>query len=350
METLFDIDSLKEEVNNLTKGTFKEGFWDDQKKAQDIISKINEKKDKLSLYKEVRDGLSNVLDMLEILDEESFIEYKEELEKLVKEYDKKLESLTIRSLLNGEYDKNNCIMSIHAGQGGLEATDWAEMLYRMYTRWLENSGFKYSINEYNSEEGGGIKSVSLDVNGAYAYGMLKSERGVHRLVRISPFDSNKRRHTSFASVDVYPQLNDDQEVEINEKDLKIDTYRSTGAGGQHVNTTDSAVRITHLPTGVVVTCQNERSQIQNRAKAMDMLKAKLVQIKEEEHKEKIEDIQGSYSQIAWGSQIRSYVFQPYTMVKDHRTKYETGNIDAVMDGDLDSFIYSYLMNEKEKNN
>lgn len=347
METPFDIGKLEEEVGLLTKETMEEGFWDDNERAQGIIGKINEKKEKIDSFGEIKEGLREISDMLEILDPTSFLEYKDELEKLVNKYDGLLSNLTIKALLNGPYDRNNCILSIHAGQGGLEATDWASMLHRMYERWLDKEGFKNSIIDINNEEGGGIKSISLDIRGLNAYGMLKSEKGVHRLVRISPFDSNKRRHTSFASVDIYPQLEDTEEVEINESDLRIDTYRSTGKGGQHVNTTDSAVRITHLPTGLVVTCQNERSQIQNRKRAMDMLKAKLVQIKEEEHKERIEDIQGSYSQIAWGSQIRSYVFQPYTMVKDHRTNYEVGNIESVMDGNLDGFIYSYLK-DKEK--
>lgn len=330
----------------MTKRTLENDFWDDQKKAQKIISELKGKKETKDEFEEIHDGLKNMKEMLEILDDTSYLEYKEELENNIKVYSEKLEKLTVKALLDGEYDQNDCIFSIHAGQGGLEATDWAQMLSRMYTRWLDSQGFKYAITEVNSEEGGGIKSLTYEVSGRYAYGLMKSEKGVHRLVRISPFDSNKRRHTSFRSVDIYPKLNDSQEIEINDTDLKIDTYRATGAGGQHVNTTDSAVRITHLPTGVVVTCQNERSQIQNREKAMEMLKAKLVQIKEEEHKEKIEDIQGTYSQIAWGSQIRSYVFQPYTMVKDHRTNYEVGNIENVMDGNIDGFINAYLKMKK----
>ncbi len=265
-----------------------------------------------------------------------------EIEKDLLAIKAKVEKLKIETLLSGPYDKNDAIFSIHAGSGGREATDWAQMLMKMYTRWFDSKKFKYTISDYNSEEGGGIKSVTFMVKGPNCYGYLKSEKGVHRLVRISPFDANKRRHTSFASIDVYPQLDDDMTVDIDEKDLRIDTYRSSGAGGQHVNTTDSAIRITHLPTGVTVSCQTERSQIQNRATAMKMLVAKLVQIKEEEHREKIEDIQGSYSQISWGSQIRSYVFQPYTMVKDHRTGYEIGNVERVMDGDLDDFVNAYL--------
>jgi peptide chain release factor 2 len=260
----------------------------------------------------------------------------------MKETEKLLEDARIYALLNGEYDNNNAILSIHPGAGGTEAQDWADMLFRMYTRWIESHGYKMTVLDFLPDPEAGIKSVTLLVEGENAYGYLKSEKGVHRLVRISPFDAAKRRHTSFASVDITPELEDDDEVEINEVDLRIDTYRSTGAGGQHVNTSDSAIRITHIPTGIVVTCQNERSQLQNKVMAMKMLKSKLGEIRREENKEKIEDIQGKYNQIAWGSQIRSYVFHPYSMVKDHRTDAETGNVQAVMDGDLDMFMNEYL--------
>lgn len=326
----------------------KEGFWDNADLAQKTIGELKEKKDMRDEISGLYNNIKDLYDLLSLLDENSYLEYKDDLEKSINIYEKKLNALTIKVLLDGEYDKNNCILNIHAGQGGLEATDWANMLYRMYERWLKNHSFKYTITEINQEEAGGIKSVNLEVKGRNAYGMLKSEKGVHRLVRISPFDANKRRHTSFASVDIYPIIEDDGNIELNEKDLRIDTYRSQGAGGQSVNTTDSAVRITHIPTGIVVTCQNERSQIQNREGALKILKSKLIQIKEEERKERIEDIQGSYSQIAWGSQIRSYVFQPYTMVKDHRTNYEKSNVEAVMDGDIDDFIYEYLISLKDK--
>ena len=245
-------------------------------------------------------------------------------------------------MLSGEFDKDNAILSIHSGAGGLEAQDWAEMLLRMSRRWAESRGFGIETLNLLADTEGGIKSVTLLIKGFNAYGYLKSEKGVHRLVRISPFDSSGKRHTSFASIDVFPELNEDVNVEINEKDLKIDTYRSTGAGGQHVNTTDSAIRITHIPTGIVVQCQSERSQHMNKETALKMLKAKLIQIKEEENKEKIEDIQGSYSQIGWGSQIRSYVFHPYSMVKDHRTNAEVGDVYRVMDGDINIFINEYL--------
>lgn len=349
METLFDIANKKEKLIELQKKSYENDFWDDSDKAQGTMIEINVLKDTTENYSKLSRDIQALRDLLDIMSVEEFIEMQDDLTSDLLKTKEGISKLKIETLLSGEYDSNNAIMSIHAGSGGLEATDWAGMLYRMYTRWMDSKKYKYEIAEYNNEEGGGIKSVTLMVKGKNAYGYLKAERGVHRLVRISPFDSNARRHTSFASVDVYPEIDHDTEIEIDEKDLRIDTYRSSGAGGQHVNTTDSAVRITHIPTGVTVSCQTERSQIQNRETAMSMLKAKLVQIKEEEHKEKIEDIQGKYSQISWGSQIRSYVFQPYTLVKDHRTNFEVGNIEKVMDGDLDDFINAYL-NMKEVEN
>lgn len=303
---------------------------------------LNELKDTVENYEKLNSSIVSIKELLDIMEPEEFQAMQKDITDELLESKKEISKLNIKTLLSGEYDKNNAIFSIHAGSGGLEATDWAQMLMRMYNRYFDNKKYKYEITDINNEDGGGIKSVTMMVKGKNAYGYLKSEKGVHRLVRISPFDSNKRRHTSFASVDVYPELDANTNVEIDEKDLRIDTFRSSGAGGQHVNTTDSAVRITHIPTGVTVSSQNERSQIQNRAQAMSMLMAKLVQIREEEHKEKIEDIQGKYSQISWGSQIRSYVFQPYTMVKDHRTNYEVGNVDKVMDGDIEEFINAYL--------
>ncbi|MFR2465538.1 MAG: peptide chain release factor 2, partial [Clostridia bacterium] len=253
------------------------------------------------------------------------------------------EQLRIRTLLSGEFDAGNAIITLHAGAGGTEACDWNEMLFRMYTRWAEKKGYKVEILDYLDGEEAGCKSVTMQISGENAFGYLKSEKGVHRLVRISPFDSSGRRHTSFASCDVMPELSDDIEVEINMDDLRIDTYRSSGAGGQHVNKTDSAIRITHLPTGIVVQCQNERSQFQNKDKAMMMLKAKLYEVEREKQMEKLSDIRGEVKEIGWGSQIRSYVFHPYSMVKDHRTNEETGNIQAVMDGDLDAFMNAYLV-------
>lgn len=284
--------------------------------------------------------------LLELTEDDNSLE--KELNDKISLAKNKIEAFSVKMLLNGKYDMNNCILSIHAGTGGLDAQDWANILYRMYIRFADSFGYKITLLDLQQDDESGIKSATLKIDGDYAYGYLKSEKGVHRLVRISPFDSSGRRHTSFASVDVIPELDDDINVEIDPKDLKIDTYRASGAGGQHVNKTDSAIRITHIPTGVVVQCQNERSQHSNKETAMKMLKSKLIAIKEMEHKEKIEDISGQYSQIAWGSQIRSYVFQPYTLVKDHRTNEEVGNVGKVLDGDLMSFISSYLTQKISK--
>lgn len=302
---------------------------------------LNANKELVKDYEALEESVQDFSELLELLSDEEFLKERKEVESIFYKLRRDTRKLETQTLLSGPYDKNSCYFSIHAGSGGMEATDWAQMLQRMYERWFESKNWKLEMLSINKEEGAGIKSVSYFVSGHYAYGFCKSEKGVHRLVRISPFDSQGRRHTSFASVDVYPEIKD-QALELDEKDLKVDTYRSSGHGGQGVNTTDSAVRITHIPTGIVVTCQNERSQIQNRAKAMDELISKLVAIKEEEHREKIEDIQGKYGQISWGNQIRSYVFQPYTMVKDHRTGEETGNVEKVMDGDLDDFVDAYL--------
>ncbi|KGF04895.1 peptide chain release factor 2 [Anaerococcus lactolyticus S7-1-13] len=325
-------------------------FWDDSDKAQTVMADLSDKKEDLKAYTDIEDAIKDnkdLIDLVELSDEDES-KTLEEVDSNLKQIKKSLASLKLKTQLNGEYDKNNAYLSINAGAGGLEATDWADMLFRMYTRYCEKRGFKVEVKDLNNEEAGGIKSVTLHVKGPYAYGYLKGEKGVHRLVRISPFDSQSRRHTSFSSVDIFPELDEDTSIEIDPSDLRIDTYRASGAGGQHVNKTDSAVRITHIPTGVVATSQAERSQMQNRETAMNLLISKLIQIKEEEKKEKIEDIQGSYSQIAWGSQIRSYVFQPYTMVKDHRTNYEMGNVEAVMDGDIQGFIDAYLAQNQNK--
>ena len=319
-----------------------EGFWDDSDTAQDVFSKIKSLKDNVGEYDNLREELEDLKTLIELVREEESPEYDDEIEQKIQRLRKKLNKAKLKTMLSGEYDKNNAIFAINSGAGGTEAQDWTEMLLRMYTRWLSDKGYSYTVLDYNRDTEGGIKSVTIMVKGMYAYGYLKSEKGVHRLVRISPFDSNKKRHTSFASVDVYPDIDNHHKIEIDMNDLRIDTYRASGAGGQHVNTTDSAVRITHIPTGVTVQCQSERSQITNRETAMNMLKARLIAIKEEENREKIEDIQGKYNKIAWGSQIRSYVFNPYCLVKDHRTNYETGNIQAVMDGELDDFIDEYL--------
>lgn len=330
-------------MKRLNQEIVKEDFWDDTEKAQETMQEYNDVKELIEEFEKLAEKVEDQRTFLDLFSDEELALEKDAFEKELINNQKTIRSLTTKTLLSGEYDANNCYFSIHAGSGGTEAMDWAGMLQRMYERWFSSKNFKVSLTDINKEETGGIKSCSFEVRGKNAYGLCKGEKGVHRLVRISPFDSQSRRHTSFSSVDVYPEIPDTSKIELNENDLKIDTYRSTGAGGQHVNTTDSAVRITHIPTGIVVTCQNERSQIQNRMKARDMLIAKLVQIKEEEHREKIDDIQGKYTQISWGAQIRSYVFQPYTMVKDHRTGEETGNVEKVMDGDLDPFVESYLV-------
>ena len=311
--------------------------------AQKILknSKILEKK--IEEYECLKSKYEDILVLFDFAAQDSSFE--EELTKEMDDLEKTSDSLSISIMLNEQYDSNNAILSVHSGTGGLDAQDWTQMLLRMYTRFASNMGFKISYIDLQQDDQAGVKSATIKIDGENAYGYLKCEKGVHRLVRISPFDSSGKRHTSFASVDVLPELDDSIKIEINPKDLKVDTYRSSGAGGQHVNKTESAIRITHIPTGIVVQCQNERSQISNRETTMKMLTAKLIELKELEHKDKIEDIQGKYSQIAWGSQIRSYVFQPYTMVKDHRTNYEVGNIGSVMDGDIMPFINAYLVNK-----
>ncbi len=303
---------------------------------------INDYDSQIKEFRGLLEDIENLEVLIELAIEEQDFSVHKEIKAEYKAIEKTAETLKLTTLLSGEYDENNAILSINAGAGGVEAQDWAEMLLRMYTRWAEHRNFESEVLDLVPDTEGGIKSVTLLVKGLNAYGYLKSEKGVHRLIRISPYDALNKRHTSFASIDVFPELTDHVDIEINESDLKIDTYRASGAGGQHVNTTDSAVRITHLPTGVMVQCQNERSQHSNRATALNMLKAKLIQIKEEEEKEKIEDIQGTYSQIAWGSQIRTYTFHPYTMVKDHRFNLEVSDINRVMDGDIDIFINEYL--------
>lgn len=345
-----NIKEKKKEVEELEKLALEPDFWNDSEKAQKVISETNNLKNYVDKHKELLSGIEDGEVLIELLKEMDDSETYKELEEKISNLEKLSQSFKIETLLSGEYDKENAILSIHAGAGGTEAQDWAGMLLRMYTRYAESKGYKVETLDILKEEEAGIKSATLSIEGNNAYGYLKAEKGVHRLVRISPFDAAKKRHTSFASVDVYPELDENIEIDIKDEDLKIDTYRSSGAGGQHVNTTDSAVRITHIPTGVVVQCQNERSQIQNREKAMQMLMAKLIAIREEEQKEKIEDLQGNYSQIAWGSQIRSYVFNPYSMVKDHRTNVEVGDTGKVMDGDLDMFINEYLQSKAGVNN
>lgn len=322
--------------------TTERDFWNDNDKAQEVLQNMKHNKDKVQEYEEIVESIEDIEFTIELLSEMEDDDIYFELKKKIKSLEREVDLLTIDTLLDGDYDANNAVMSIHAGVGGLEAQDWAEMLLRMYTRWADHKGYKVKTLDLQSDTEGGIKSVTISIVGTNAYGYLKSEKGVHRLVRISPFDSSGRRHTSFASVDIFPELDEGVEVDLNQSDLKIDTYRASGAGGQHVNTTDSAIRITHVPTGVVVQCQNERSQHSNRATAMRLLMSKLVELKESERKEEIDDLQGTYNQIGWGSQIRSYVFHPYSLVKDHRTNAEMGNASAVMDGDIDLFINEYL--------
>ena len=338
----FDITNLENELANLENQTNQAEFWSDSKNSSKILNRITELKNKVSQFKKVKTDLDNLIEIKNLLLQESDADLEKELETGINTLETELEKLETSTLLSGRYDISNAIITLHPGAGGTEAQDWVEMLYRMYTRWASANGYKVEELDYLAGEEAGIKSVTFLVSGDYAYGYLKGEQGVHRLVRISPFDAGGRRHTSFASVEVLPEITEDIEIDINPDDLKVDTYRASGAGGQHINKTSSAVRITHIPTGIVVACQTERSQIQNRETAMKMLKSKLLHIKEQEHKETIDELKGVQMDIAWGSQIRSYVFCPYTMVKDHRTNYEVGNIQAVMDGDLNGFIENYL--------
>ncbi|SRR4051794_16139646 len=318
------------------------GFWDDQDNAQKVISESNALKDVVGDYTELTDEQENLEMTLELLREEFDAEMQEDLGNELKEFKTKMEAFELQMLLSDEFDKNSAVLELHSGAGGTESQDWASMLLRMYTRWAEHRGFKVETLDYQAGDEAGVKSVTLSIKGHNAYGYLKAEKGVHRLVRISPFDSSGRRHTSFSSIEVMPEFEGDVDVDIKMEDVKIDTYRSSGAGGQHVNTTDSAVRMTHIPTGAIVTCQTERSQIKNRERALNLLKAKIYQIRIEEEEARLLEIRGEQKEIGWGSQIRSYVFHPYSMVKDHRTNAETGNVSAVMDGEIDLFINAYL--------
>lgn len=338
----FDVANKEKELAELEKQTTQNEFWSDAENSSKVLKKITSLKNKVNNFKKVKSELDNLVDMNGLLQLEEDEELTKELLHNTFELKKEIDKLEITTLLSGKYDINNAIITIHPGAGGTEAQDWAEMLYRMYTRWANANGYEVKELDYLDGEEAGLKSVTFLVSGDYAYGYLKGEMGVHRLVRISPFDAGGRRHTSFASVEVLPEIAEDIEVDINPDDLRIDTYRASGAGGQHVNKTSSAIRITHIPTNIVVACQSERSQIQNRETAMKMLKSKLINLKEKEQKEKIEDLKGVQMDIAWGSQIRSYVFCPYTLVKDHRTNYEVGNVQAVMDGDLNGFMDAYL--------
>lgn len=339
---LFDPAGLREKIEDITKQTEAEGFWNNQDKAQELLKRKKSLETTLESYERLERGFAEVEDLIEIAEE---LGDEDEADSIVEQFnqlEQDCEELKLKALLTGEYDANNAIISIHAGTGGVDAMDWAQMLMRMYTRWAEKKGYKVNVVDLQDDTEAGIKSATMMIRGENAYGYLKNEKGVHRLVRISPFNAAGKRQTSFASLEVMPEMDDDFTVEINPDDLKIDTYRSSGAGGQHVNTTDSAIRITHIPTNIVVTCQNERSQHQNKDVAMKILASKLAELKEREHKETLDELKGDFSLITWGSQIRSYVFQPYTMVKDHRTGAEVGNVQAVMDGDIDYFINAKL--------
>ena len=344
----FDVENKEKELKELESKTTENDFWNDTDNSSKVLKQINSLKSKVEGFKKLNNELNNLLEMSELLQVEKDEELAKELLKSTYTLEKDIEKLEITTLLSGKYDNNNAILTIHPGAGGTEAQDWAEMLYRMYTRWANANGYEVKELDYLEGDEAGLKSVTFSVNGDYAYGYLKGEMGVHRLVRISPFDTGGRRHTSFASVEVLPEITDDIELDINPDDIKMDVYRASGAGGQHINKTSSAVRLTHIPTGIIVACQTERSQFQNRDTAMKMLKSKLLNLKEKEQKDTIDELKGIQMDIAWGSQIRSYVFCPYTLVKDHRTNYEVGNVQAVMDGDLNGFIDSYLKFNLEK--
>lgn len=341
------IEKSRSELQSLEKQTLDENFWINNTNSTQVLAKISDLKKKISLVDNINNELHSNKDVIELLKIDNDEELKNELLNNLKNLEKEIEELEVSTLLSDKYDENNAIVTIHPGAGGTEAQDWAEMLYRMYTRWANANGFKVEELDYLDGEEAGLKSVTFLISGRYSYGYLKAEHGVHRLVRISPFDSGGRRHTSFASVEVLPEIKDDSDVYINPDDIKMDVYRASGAGGQHVNKTSSAVRLTHIPTGIVVACQTERSQFQNKDTAMKMLKSKLLALKEKANKEKIEDLKGVQMDIAWGSQIRSYVFCPYTLVKDHRTNFEVGDVQSVIDGNLNGFILAYLkMNSK----
>jgi peptide chain release factor 2 len=338
----FDLPGLKARIVELEEQMNDPDFWTDLEKSQKVNREIKSLKNKVQSWQKIQARVEDAQVMIELGQEMEDASVVPEVQQEVEQLEKDVERMRLATLLKGQYDSSNAIISLHAGAGGTEAMDWAGMLLRMYTRWCENNGYEVKTLDFLPGDEAGVKSATLHIIGENAYGYLKAEKGVHRLVRISPFDSSGRRHTSFASLDVMPEIEDNDDIEIRSEDLKIDTYRSSGAGGQHVNKTESAVRITHLPTGIVVSCQNERSQIQNRETAMKLLKAKLLELKEQEAQEKLNEMKGEMKKIEWGSQIRSYVFHPYNMVKDHRTNVENGNIQAVMDGDLDMFILAYL--------
>ena len=337
-----DLENKERRITELDKSMEEPGFWDDPERSTKTVREAKNLKDTVDGYKHLEQQYEDIQVMIEMGYEENDPAMIPEIQEMLDEFVKELERLRTKTLLSGEYDGCNAILKLNAGAGGTEAMDWCSMLYRMYQRWADKKGFTTEVLDFLDGDEAGLKSITLQVNGENAYGYLKSEKGVHRLVRISPFNAAGKRQTSFVSCDVMPDIEEDLDVEINPDDLRIDTYRSSGAGGQHINKTSSAIRITHLPTGIVVQCQNERSQFQNKDKAMQMLKAKLYMLKQQANAEKLSDIRGDIKDIGWGSQIRSYVLQPYTMVKDHRTGFESGNVNAVLDGGLDGFISAYL--------
>lgn len=339
---VLNIKNLKNEIEELHQMSALPDFWNDPENSQKVTQKMRTLENKVSKYEKLTEQFDDTLVLIQLAEEEGDDEMVEEIKSETENIKQKIEELTLTTLLSGEYDSLNAIVTFHAGAGGTEAQDWTEMLFRMYTRWGEKKGLKVTTMDILEGNDAGFKSAVVMFEGENAYGYLKSEAGIHRLVRISPFDSSGSRHTSFSAVDVTPEISADVDVEIRPEDLQVDTYRASGAGGQHINKTSSAVRITHIPTGIVCACQTQRSQFQNKDYALKMLKSKLIEIKEREHLEKIEDIKGVHKEIAWGAQIRSYVFMPYTLVKDHRTGYEQGNVSAVMDGDIDGFINAYL--------
>lgn len=345
---LFDITNIQKDLEEIEKLISNEDFWQkDSSETSKILSEQKQLKRKIDKYTNIKNELENVNDLIELAIIENDESVVKDINKSINDLNEQIEQLQFETLLSGKYDRNNAILTLHPGAGGTESQDWAEMLYRMYTRWATKKGYEVKELDYLEGEEAGIKSVTFEIIGENAYGYLKGEMGVHRLVRISPFDAGGRRHTSFASLEVLPEITDDIQIDINNDDLRIDTYRASGAGGQHINKTSSAVRITHIPTNIVVACQSERSQLQNKETAMKMLKSKLLDLKEKEQKDKIEDLKGDQKDIAWGNQIRSYVFCPYTLVKDHRTNYEVGNVESVMDGNIDGFIESYLKYNKK---
>lgn len=348
LRQIFDIDALRERKAALQQETTAPDFWENQSRAQQTLQKISRLDEQLEKWQKVSEAREELEVMLELATEAEDESMQGELETLLDTYRRSLTQLELQAMLSDEDDEKNAIMTIHPGAGGTESQDWASMLYRMYTRWIERRGWHYKVIDYQPGEEAGLKNVSLEILGNFAFGYAKAEAGIHRLVRISPFDSDARRHTSFASVFVYPEVDDEIEVEIDPNDLRIDTYRASGAGGQHVNKTDSAVRITHEPSGIVVQCQNERSQHKNKANAMKMLRAKLYQKSREEAQAELDALEANKKDISWGNQIRSYVFHPYNKVKDHRTDAETGNVQAVMDGDIDEFVKSYLLETVEQ--